>query len=409
MTSEERREARYQRRKEKRKLKREKHFLLYDDEKKLTSLNNLRKSVKQCSKGVRWKSSIPRYNHNYLYYITKARLDILQNKNITKGFICFVVYERGKLRKIKAVKIEERVIQKTLCREVLLPALKKYLITDNGACIKGKGTQFAIKRCTQQLCRYFKENGNEGYVYQFDFKSYFDSIPLDGLYRMLLEDFKDGIIRKILYDLLDSFRKFGDHELGLGSEVSQICAVYYLNKFDHLIKDQMGVKSYNRYMDDGYLLFKTKEEAKQCHKLLSDFIKSLGISFNSNKTHISKIENGFTYLKVRFLLKDNGKVVRTISSSRFVRERRKLKKYRKFVDEGIMMIDDVCQQASSVMGTFKYAESYHARRNLQKTFNKLFNKDYHRRLKINGKIIIAKSNNDTNTIKGGLLYQLPNY
>lgn len=224
-----------------------------------------------------------------------------------------------------------------------------------------------------------------------------------------LEDFKDGIIRKLLYDLLDSFRKFGDHGLGLGSEVSQICAVYYLNKFDHLIKDQMGVKSYNRYMDDGYLLFKTKEEAKQCHKLLSDFIKSLGISFNSNKTHISKIENGFTYLKVRFLLKDNGKVVRTISSSRFVRERRKLKKYRKFVDEGIMMIDDVCQQASSVMGTFKYAESYHARRNLQKTFNKLFNKDYHRRLKINGKIIIAKSNNDTNTIKGGLLYQLPNY
>ena len=157
-------------------------------------------------------------------------------------------------------------------------------------------------------------------------------------------------------------------------------------------------------MDDGYLLFKTKEEAKQCHILLSDFIKSLGIKFNANKTHISKIENGFTYLKVTFLLKGNGRVVRTISSSRFVRERRKLKKYRKFVDEGIMTIDDVCQQASSVMGTFKYAESYHARRNLQKTFNKLFNKKYHRRLKINGKIIIAEPNNDTNTTKGRLLY-----
>lgn len=72
--------------------------------------------------------------------------------------------------------------------------------------------------------------------------------------------------------------------------------------------------------------------------------------------------------------------------------------------EELQFIDDVCQQASSVMGTFKYAESYHARRNLQKTFNKLFNKKYHRRLKINGKIIIAEPNNDTNTTKGRLLY-----
>ena len=38
-----------------------------------------------------------------------------------------------------------------------------------------------------------------------------------------------------------------EKSLGLGSEVSQICAVFFPNKVDHFIKEKLRIKYYGRY------------------------------------------------------------------------------------------------------------------------------------------------------------------
>jgi len=55
---------------------------------------------------------------------------------------------------------------------------------------------------------------------------------------------------------------FGNKGLGLGSQVSQISAVFYPNSVDHFIKDKLGIKTYGRYMDDGYIIHNNIKELK---------------------------------------------------------------------------------------------------------------------------------------------------
>lgn len=386
MNSIERRENRYRRRKAKRLEKRREHFAKFDDISKVSSMNNLNKSAKKCAKGVRWKTSTQKYEYHKLMHCTKTKKEILENKNLAKGFICFDLTERGKVRSIKATKIEERVVQKTLCREILLPALRPYLVYDNGACLKGKGADFALNRTIVQLRKYYNRyKTNKGYVLLFDIKSYFDTIPHEILIDMLSRDFTNPQIIKIITDLIMAFKKYGKVGIGLGSEISQISAVYYLNDVDHYIKDQLGYGLSNRYMDDGYIIFRTKEEANVCLRQLKVFIKKYGIKFNEKKTQIVKLERGFKFLKVRFILKPNGKVDKILNAERVTRERRKLKKYKKFVEQEIISIVDVETQISSVLGDMKRYKSYQQRVNLAILFNELFNQ-FGRRINYNGRI-----------------------
>ena len=66
MTSEERREIRYQNRKRAREQKREKRLSQYDDFEKVISCKALVDGCKQSQKGVTWKASVQRYIMNLL-------------------------------------------------------------------------------------------------------------------------------------------------------------------------------------------------------------------------------------------------------------------------------------------------------------------------------------------------------
>ena len=98
--------------------------------------------------------------------------------------------------------------------------------------------------------------------------------------------------------------------LGLGSQISQITAVSYPNALDHFIKQVLRVKYYGRYMDDGYMLFKTKEEAKYALEKVCGFCEKYGIVINRKKTQIVKISRCFVYLKVKHRLTETGKATR---------------------------------------------------------------------------------------------------
>jgi hypothetical protein len=65
---------------------------------------------------------------------------------------------RGKTRHIKSVHISERVVQKRLCGNALVPVLSRSLIHDNGAFVKNKGVHFALRRLIVHLSRYYRRN-----------------------------------------------------------------------------------------------------------------------------------------------------------------------------------------------------------------------------------------------------------
>ena len=159
MKSEERREIRYQRRKAERERKKNERCAEHDDFEQIFSYEHLYHAYRICRKGVAWKASVQKY-------ITQAPLNIMKTyRNLhngtfkSGGFFEFDLMERGKKRHIKSVNVEERVVQRCLCDNALVPVLKRTFIYDNGACMKNKGYTFTVRRLCQHLREHYRKYG----------------------------------------------------------------------------------------------------------------------------------------------------------------------------------------------------------------------------------------------------------
>lgn len=76
---------------------------------------------------------------------------------------------------------------------------------------------------------------------------------------------------------------------------SQILAIYFLNDLDHFIKEELKIKYYIRYQDDGCLYHKYKAYLNYCLKRIDQFLKNEKLFLN-NKTRIYKNTNNFIFL-----------------------------------------------------------------------------------------------------------------
>ena len=181
---------------------------------------------------------------------------------------------------------------------------------------------------------------------------------------------KDEKCKKLYHYLIDCF----DEGLGLGSQVSQISAVLYPNQLDHAMKDRYGYKYYARYMDDGYVIVNNKEEAKLCQKRIIEECKKLNIIINPKKFKIHKIDRCFVWLKKRIFVTDTGKVIIRPSKNAVTRERRRLKKFAKKLEQGKIPYKDIERSYMSWRGDIikNYKCVYHIIHNMDKLYNKLF-------------------------------------
>lgn len=123
MTSEERHEARYQRRVKKRQERRLALSKSCGDFEDVFSYENLYQAGHICCRGVSWKSSTQMYRFNLVTNTATTRRTLLDGSYKSRGFIEFDLYDRGKMRHIRSIHISERVVQRTLCDKVINPTL----------------------------------------------------------------------------------------------------------------------------------------------------------------------------------------------------------------------------------------------------------------------------------------------
>lgn len=184
MNSEERRAARRARRDVKRAENRDRRIEGCTLE-AVADLDNLYDAANGAAAGVRWKSSVQRYMARVVPNIMRARRDLLTGADLRRGFIEFDLFERGKLRHICSVHFSERVIQKSLSRHALAPAIWPTLTEGCTANVKGRGTDYAIRRMKRQLVEHHRKHGTEGYILQVDFADYFANIDHDACKRLI--------------------------------------------------------------------------------------------------------------------------------------------------------------------------------------------------------------------------------
>jgi hypothetical protein len=374
MNSIERRQVRYERRMTKRIEKRRSCIAEYDDFSRITDPDNLYQAFRKARLGVGWKESVQRYEASWLTNITRTQNKLIAGENISNGFFEFNIKERGKERHIKSVHISERVVQKALCDQVLTPILSHTLIYDNSASLEGKGVHFALRRLKVHLSRFYRQNGfsNRGYVLTIDLSKFFDSIRHDILIKEIEKYIKDPQI----LDLLKRFISvFGDNvSLGLGSQISQICAIFFPNIIDHFAKEHLGIKYYSRYMDDIYLIHKDRPYLKYCLKKIIERCNQIGLTINTKKTKISALRHGFVFLKGRYSLSEKGHIICRPCRNSTVRMRRKLLIFKKIIENGGRMTYlDIWSAYQSWRNTYKKRFSaYYRVRKMDSLYNRLF-------------------------------------
>lgn len=303
---------------------------------------NLYDAMNVCKSGVMWKDSVAGWVKNGI--INCAKLEEQLNTDTYKidEYSKFTIYEPKK-RDIVSTRFKDRVFQRSLCDNYLTEQITKSFIYDNGACLAGKGTEFARSRLVQHIQKFYRKHGRNGYVLKCDITNFFGSTPHSVVKEKMRKLCDDDWAYSEVCRIIDSFGTEDNPEvgMGLGSQTTQLCQLAVLNDIDHGIKERKRIKHYVRYMDDLILIHESKDVLKDCMLYIRDELEKMGLKLSEKKTQVFPITQSIHFLGYSFRLTETGKIVKKVLPQKVSHERRKLKRMKKLVDEGRLTRDKV--------------------------------------------------------------------
>lgn len=384
--------------------------------------NNLYRAYKISVKSSKWKETTQKFMMNFLRYIFEIQDDIV-NRTLQNGTMQeFTLHERGRIRPITSIQIRDRIVRHVLCDDILLPEVKKHIIYDNCASIKGRGISQQRKRFEIHLHKYYEQYGNDGWILFGDFSKFYDNIIHEIAKQELLKLFDDDeFINWLLTLIFESFKidvsymtdeeyascmtdtfnkleyrkipkeqltgeKWMEKSVNIGDQLSQVIGIYYPYRIDNYVKYVRSQKFYGRYMDDWYIMSPSKEELNDLLKHICEIAKEYGIHINMKKTRIVKISSTYKFLQIKYTLTDNGKVIKRINPNRVTTMRRKLKKLAVKVVNGEVDYENVENTFRGWMGAHYKLLSKEQRKNLIQLYEDLFDKNI---TIVNKKLIVS--------------------
>lgn len=336
----------------------------YDE---IFTFENLLAAHKRARNGRRKKQDVIEFELDLSLNLWTLHKSLKNRTYNVSGYRKFNIYEPKK-REIQALSYYDRIVQHTLCDNFLYPELTKRFIYDNGACQKGKGTDFAINRLSEFLRYQYRVSGEHTYIIKADIHHYFASIDHGVLKNMLKEVIEDSDISELLIRIIDSFEPEVGKGLPMGNQTSQLFALFYLNPLDRYIKEKLRIKYYVRYMDDIIVVCGSREQAREILDKMRKFVSDeLLLEFNK-KTQIAPVKNGVDFLGFHFYLTENGKVIKKLRTQSKKKYKKRLKKMKKDYYEGVIDTKDIQKTFAGLNGHLQRGNTYFLRKNALKNF-----------------------------------------
>ena len=297
------------------------------------------------------------YLEDYIYDIYTK----LKNKtyNVSKG-IGFIVKE-PKEREIWCLPFYDRVIQQLYVYEYIMPYMVPKFISTSYACIPKRG----LHQCINMLQHYMqcaKRNYKNPYVLQYDVSKFFNTIDKEILYKIMCKYYKDK-------DFLELTRKYiwiNNDQKGIfiGNYTSQYFANIYMNELDHYIKEELKIKYYIRFMDDGILIVEGKQKAKEALEKIEAFLKeNLELSLNK-KTRYYPLNQGIVYCGFKIFCTH-----KLIKKQNKINVKRRIKSWKK-IPKTKDTRKAIKQSFNAWKGYAKHANSYNLIKKLEENYKK---------------------------------------
>lgn len=300
------------------------------DFEKVTDFQNMYRAFRKAKRGKGFKKSSARFDIGALDGITRL-IEQLQDKTYqVSGYSEFKVYE-PKERLIQTSSFKDKVVQHSLCDNVLLPRMERIFLPENCAGQKGKGTLYGLDLLQEQMQTFYSRYGMEGYILKCDVTKFFYNIAHDQLKDIVHYHFGyDPDICWLCDQFIDSTTGKG---LPLGNQINQGFALLYLDGMDKLIKHEMGIEFYGRYMDDFYLIHPSKEYLQHCLTVITAYLETLDLTLNG-KTQIFPFKNGVNYLGFHTYITPEGTPIRKVKNQNKRNAQKKFLRIAKLVAAG---------------------------------------------------------------------------
>lgn len=227
----------------------------------ICSIDNLRIADKNAQKGKSKQKGVIEHNKVSEANLKELRHQLLTKTYKTAEYTTFTIFEPKERLISELPYFPDRIAQHAVMN-VMETWFVNQFTTNTFSCLKGRG----IKGASDSVRKYLQDVDGTKYCLKLDITKFYPSVDNDILKSMLRRKIKDADLLWLLDDIIDSNPK----GLPLGNFTSQFFSNFYLNQFDHWLKQSKQVKYYARYADDIVILSDSKE---YLHGLLSD-IKS---------------------------------------------------------------------------------------------------------------------------------------
>ncbi|MCK9985644.1 MAG: RNA-directed DNA polymerase [Azoarcus sp.] len=290
---------------------------------RLTTLDNLFACWLKARRNKGRCVRIQRFAEDPLRYLATIQ-QRLRDRAYTFGpYKTFTVREK-KWRDVVDAPMKDRIVHWMLY-ECLLPIWQPRFIHDTYGNLPDRGTHAAVARLAQ-----FARAQDARWVLQLDISKYFYAVRHDRLKARVLRYVGDHDLRRLLIDLVDSFRtgdRYDDifppgspyHQtaakgMPIGNLSSQLFANIYLSDFDHWVKETLRVRHYIRYVDDMVVLGTDPAELRRIGAQIVERLAADGLVIHPRKVRLAPVPDGIPFL---------GYVVwpNHISAGRYIRSR----------------------------------------------------------------------------------------
>ncbi len=197
--------------------------------------------------------------------------------------------ENGESRILHIPAVRDRIVAHAIVR-ILQPEFERLFHNCSYAYRPGLSAQKAIDRVERNI------NRGRTWCLTLDIQNFFDTIDRKLLMQRLEPHINCSSTRQLIQLLMES----GNTERGLpqGIPLSPLLSNFYLHPLD----DRLIRASWNviRYSDNIVVLDQTKQSVQQAFDWAKEELQQLKLSFHPDKTGITNLEQGFTFLGYTF-------------------------------------------------------------------------------------------------------------
>jgi retron-type reverse transcriptase len=268
---------------------------------------NLLEAARKAQKGKRYRDNILAFNYNRESELLDLQAALLAKTYCPGAYRTFEIVE-PKRRLISAAPYRDRVVHHALCN-IIVPLVDASFIYDSYANRVGKGSHRA-------LARFIRFARGSRFVLQCDLQKYFPSIDHEILKAIIRHKIKcqdtlwliDTIINHSNEQPPAAFHFPGDDLLSplnrrrglpIGNLTSQFFANWYLNYFDHFVKNTLRVKRYVRYVDDFALFSDDREFLQEARQAIEANLATLRLKIHPVKSQLFETHHGANFLGFR--------------------------------------------------------------------------------------------------------------